>query len=140
MSGQVDALYAFLLGVALFFGSLIAGLEIFFAIRYRRRIRTSFPSYSAIAQARDCVDGHPIHHGHGDFVWGAKLYFDIYRERDGGGCLRNGQAMDVAVSRADGRREINELHVPVGQKIKLILSQRRCDSQFLVPAFRSRRM
>ena len=37
MAGRVDALYFFLLAVSIFFSLLIAGLIVFYAIRYRRR-------------------------------------------------------------------------------------------------------
>src|SRR5260370_28860731 len=37
MAGRVDALYFFLLAVSVFFSLLIAGLIVFYAIRYRRR-------------------------------------------------------------------------------------------------------
>ena len=39
MAGRVDALYFFLLAVSVFFSLLIAGLIVFFAIRYRRKRR-----------------------------------------------------------------------------------------------------
>ena len=38
-AGQVDAIYFFMLAVTAFFSILIAGLIVFFAIRYRRRHR-----------------------------------------------------------------------------------------------------
>src|SRR5262245_47112730 len=34
---QVDALYFFLVGIAAFFSALIAGLIVYYAVRYRRR-------------------------------------------------------------------------------------------------------
>src|SRR6266446_3159562 len=37
MAGRVDALYLFLIGVSGFFSLLIAGLIVYFAIKYRRR-------------------------------------------------------------------------------------------------------
>ena len=36
-AGQVDALYFFMVAVTAFFSLMIAGLIIFFAIKYRRR-------------------------------------------------------------------------------------------------------
>ena len=37
MSGRVDALYFFLLAIAVFFSLLIAGLIVVYAVKYRRR-------------------------------------------------------------------------------------------------------
>ena len=49
------------------------------------------------------------------FVWGAQLYFDIYgAAHDALPIYVVGQAMDVEGPAPDGRREINELHVPLG--------------------------
>ena len=39
MAGRVDALYFFLLAVSIFFSLLIAGLIVFYAIRYHRHDR-----------------------------------------------------------------------------------------------------
>jgi cytochrome c oxidase subunit 2 len=138
MSGQVDALYAFLLGVAFFFGTLIAGLEIFFAIRYRRRSKNEFPPATTQSLKLEIAwTVIPFIIAMIIFVWGAKLYFDIYRNPS--------DAVDVYVTakqwmwrfqHADGRREINELHVPLGRKIKLILASEDVIHSFFVPAFR----
>src|SRR5207245_2794989 len=37
LAGRVDALYFFLIGISVFFSLLIAGLVIYFAVKYRRR-------------------------------------------------------------------------------------------------------
>jgi cytochrome c oxidase subunit 2 len=138
MSGQVDALYAFLLGVALFFGSLIAGLEIFFAIRYRRRSKNEFPPATVQSLKLEIAwTVIPFIIAMVIFVWGAKLYFDIYRNpSDAEDVYVTGKQWMWRFQHADGRREINELHVPVGQKIKLILSSEDVIHSFFVPAFR----
>ena len=41
MAARVDTLYFFLLGVAGFFSILIAGLIVYYAVKYRRRAPTS---------------------------------------------------------------------------------------------------
>ena len=71
------------------------------------------------------------------FVWGAKVYFDLYRaagRRDGD--LRRRQAVDVEDPALDGQREINELHVPIGRPVKLIMTSEDVIHSFFVPAFR----
>src|SRR5207247_10933883 len=37
MAGRVDALYFFLIAISVFFSLLIAGLIVFYAVKYRRR-------------------------------------------------------------------------------------------------------
>ena len=43
MAGRVDNLYFFLLAISIFFSLLIAGLIVFYAIRYRRRDKARRP-------------------------------------------------------------------------------------------------
>ena len=73
------------------------------------------------------------------FVWGAKVFFDIYRPPAG--------AMEVfvvgkqwmwKVQHQTGQREINELHVPVGRKIKLTMTTEDVLHDFFIPAFRTK--
>src|SRR5262249_461135 len=46
-AGHVDALYFTLVGVSVFFTVLIAGLEVYFAIKYRRRSPGEIPPKTA---------------------------------------------------------------------------------------------
>ena len=71
------------------------------------------------------------------FVWGAQVYFAQYRPPK--------NAIEVYVvgkqwmwkfQHSTGQREINELHVPVGRKIKLIMTTEDVIHDFFVPAFR----
>src|SRR5438270_278871 len=71
------------------------------------------------------------------FAWGASLYFDIVRTPD--------NALEVYVTgrqwmwhlqHPDGQREINQLHIPVGRAIKLIMTSEDVIHDFFIPAFR----
>src|SRR5260221_13211709 len=44
MAGRVDALYFFLIAISVFFSLLIAGLIVFYAVKYRRRAPDSVGS------------------------------------------------------------------------------------------------
>ena len=44
--------------------------------------------------------------------------------------------MDVEGPARDGQREINELHVPVGRPVKLIMGSEDVIHSFYIPAFR----
>jgi cytochrome c oxidase subunit II len=138
VAGSIDALYLFLVAIATFFAALIAGLEIYFAIKYRRRSPDEFPPASASSLKLELTwTVIPSLIVLVIFVWGAKLYFDIYRNPS--------DALDVYVTakqwmwrfqHMDGRREINELHVPVGRRIRLIMASEDAIHSFYVPAFR----
>jgi cytochrome c oxidase subunit 2 len=73
----------------------------------------------------------------GIFVWSASLYYRMYRPP--------AEAIDVYVvakqwmwkfQHLDGHRQINELHVPVGRKVKLTMTTEDVIHSFFVPAFR----
>jgi cytochrome c oxidase subunit 2 len=73
----------------------------------------------------------------GMFAYGAKMYFDVERPPD------NAMPMYVVgrqwmwkLQHPEGPREINELHVPVGQPVKLIMTSEDVIHSFFVPAFR----
>ena len=50
--------------------------------------------------------------------------------------LGRGQAVDVVLAAPRGAFEINELHVPVGQAVKLTMTSQDVIHSFFVPAFR----
>jgi cytochrome c oxidase subunit 2 len=71
------------------------------------------------------------------FFWSAVVYVDRQRPPE--------DALDVyvvgkqwmwKVQHPDGQREINELHVPVGQPIKMIITSEDVIHSFFIPAFR----
>jgi cytochrome c oxidase subunit II len=73
----------------------------------------------------------------GLFVWGAQLYLDLHDVP--------AQAEPIYVvakqwmwkaQHPGGQREINELHIPVNQLVRLIMSSQDVIHSFFVPAFR----
>ena len=95
-----------------------------FAVKYRRRSEDERPRpiegnfwleilWSAIPLGLTMVM----------FVWGAIIYFDMYNPPN--------DALEISIvgrqwmwkaQHAEGQREINELHVPVGQAVKLTMT------------------
>lgn len=76
----------------------------------------------------------------GFFVWSAHAYVGLFRGGD--------EAMRIYVvgkqwmwkaEHANGRGEINELHVPVGVDVELVMSSQDVIHSFFVPAFRIKR-
>ena len=76
-------------------------------------------------------------HFRGDFPWGAVIY-----SRQGAPPRGATEVYVVAkqwmwkLQHEEGQREINELHVPVGRDVKLILTSQDVIHSFYVPAFR----
>src|SRR5260370_4083136 len=81
ISSQVDALYFFLIAISLFFSVLIAGLLIYFAVKYRRRTEADpIPAPPVEGVALEIVwSVIPLGISMIIFVWGASLYFKIER-------------------------------------------------------------
>jgi cytochrome c oxidase subunit 2 len=140
MAGRVDALYFFLLAVAAFFSALIAGLIVFYAVRYRRQapneIGTPMRGGMILEITWTVI---PLLITMVIFVWGASVFFAQQRPPD--------ETINVYVvgkqwmwkfQHLDGQREINELHVPVGRAVKLIMTSEDVIHDVYVPAFRAK--
>lgn len=138
ISGEVDALYLFLVALTVFFSLLIAGTILYFAVRFRRRRSDEIPPPIAGALKLELLwSVIPFIISMFIFGWGASLYFKLYRPP--------AEALDIYVvakqwmwkfQHLDGQREINELHVPVGRKVKLTMTTEDVIHSFFVPAFR----
>jgi cytochrome c oxidase subunit II len=71
------------------------------------------------------------------FAWGAKVFFDLYRPPAGAmEIFVVGKQWMWKVQHADGQREINELHVPVGRPVKLMMGSEDVIHSYYIPAFR----
>jgi cytochrome c oxidase subunit II len=139
-AGRVDALYFFILGITLFFSVLIALLLVYFAIKYRRRSESELPPRITSAPRMETIWlvfllGLFLT----IFFWSAWLYVSMIRPPD--------DAMEVYVvgkkwmwkiQHPGGQREINELHIPVGKPVKLLMTSEDVIHDFFVPAFRTK--
>ena len=138
MASRVDSLYFFLLAISIFFSLLIAGLIVFYAVKYRRRAADSVGSEiqgGFVLELTWTIV--PLLITMGIFVWGASVFFAMARPPD--------ETINIYVvgkqwmwkfQHLDGQREINELHVPVGRPVKLIMTSEDVIHDVFVPAFR----
>jgi cytochrome c oxidase subunit 2 len=133
-----DHLFYFETAVAIFFAVLIFSTIFYFAVKYRRRSESERPpeiegslplelAWSLIPAALCAIM----------FYWSSSLFFQDSRPPTA--------ALEVFVvgkqwmwhlQHAEGPREINELHVPVGRPIKLTMTSEDVIHDFFVPAFR----
>ena len=138
MAARVDLLFYFLIAVSAFFVALIFLLIVIFVIQYRRRAENERPKpiegkhwleilWSVVPFGLTMVM----------FVWGAVIFFDIYNPPD--------DALEISivsrqwmwkVQHPTGQSEINELHVPLAQPVKLLMTSEDVIHDFFVPAFR----
>jgi cytochrome c oxidase subunit 2 len=137
-AGQVDAVYFFLVAVSAFFSLLIATLIVIFAVKYRRRTdeEIGVPIHGSLALEL-LWTFIPLGIVMVMFAWGAKVFFDLYRPPAGAmEIFVVGKQWMWKVQHPDGQREINELHVPVGRPVKLIMGSEDVIHSFFIPAFR----
>jgi cytochrome c oxidase subunit 2 len=137
-AGAVDGLYLFLWCLTIVFGVGLTFLILYFAVKFRRRQADEIPRPVAGSHRLEAVwVGVPFLMAMGIFVWSATIYYRMYRPPD--------EAIDIYVvakqwmwkfQHLDGHREINELHVPVGRKVKLTMTTEDVIHSFFVPAFR----
>lgn len=137
-SWKVDALYFYLSGVTLFFTLLISAVLVFFVIRYRRRTPYEIPRPIAGSHKLETLwTIIPFLISMTIFGWAAQVYFEQYHPPENAvEVYVVGKQWMWKIQHSTGQREINELHVPVGRKIKLIMTTEDVIHDFFVPAFR----
>jgi cytochrome c oxidase subunit II len=136
-AGNVDALYIFLVLLATFMSVAIFSMILVFALRYRRQAGREAEQIEGSNALEITWSVVPLGIFMVIFAWGAVIYF---QERTP---PRNATEVYVVAKQwmwklehVEGQREINELHVPVGRDIELIMTSQDVIHSFYVPAFR----
>ena len=138
---EVDRLYFFALGVSAFFSLLIAVVIFFFFVKFRRReadeVGAKIEGSHLLEATWSLI---PLIICMVMFAWGAKVFFHgMTPPDDAVEYLATGKQWMWKFQHPEGQREINHLHVPVGQKIKLTMTSEDVIHSFFVPAFRVKR-
>ena len=136
-AAQVDALYIFLVLVSAIMTALIFATLIFFAIKFRKRRgqRAEQIEGSTVLEITWSVIPFAIFLSF--FVWGAVIYFqERTPPQDATEIYTVAKQWMWKFEHAGGQREINELHVPVGRDVKMIMTSQDVIHSFYVPAFR----
>src|SRR4051794_33184229 len=137
-AGPVDLLLLALLGLSALFALPILILIVSFGVRYRRnaradRARPRF-SHTKLELAWSVI---PFCLSLGIFGWAGKLYVQMYEPPP--------DAMEINVvgkqwfwefQHPEGRRELGQLHIPVGRPVRLNMTSEDVIHSFYVPAFR----
>jgi cytochrome c oxidase subunit 2 len=136
---EVDKVFYFLASICGAVGLMVAFLLIFFAVHYRRRPgQIGPPPKTESSRALEwCWTLTPLGIFMVMFVWGGTVYFGAFRAPD--------DATPIYVvakqwmwkfQHPEGQREINTLHVAIGQPVKLIMTSEDVIHSFFVPEFR----
>ena len=136
-AGNVDALFIFLLIVSGLMTLLIFAALIYFAARYRHRRGVLAEQIEGSIPLELTWTIIPFFVFMVIFVWGAVVYFKGRTPpRDSTEVYVVAKQWMWKLEHAEGQREINELHVPVGRDVKLIMTSQDVIHSFYVPAFR----
>jgi cytochrome c oxidase subunit 2 len=137
LASHVDALYIFLLIVTGMMALLVFACIIYFAARYRYRPGIRAEQIEGSNALEITWSAIPFLIFMVIFAWGAVVYF---KERtpptDAAEVYVVAKQWMWKVEHAEGQREINELHVPVGRDVKLIMTSQDVIHSFYIPAFR----
>ncbi len=138
VAASVDGLYFLLVAISAFFSILIFALIFYFAIRYRRRRADEIPRpIHGSTRLEIFWSVTPGIIALAIFCWGTMIYFQ--------NADPPGDAMEIYVvgkqwmwklQHPEGKREINELHVPVGRPVRLTMATEDVIHSFFIPAFR----
>ena len=135
---QVDSLMVFITAICLFFGVAITTAIIVFFFKYHRKtpnaVGVPIHGDMRLETAWMVI---PLFLAMAMFGWGAVVYVD-YRNAppDTLDIYVIGKQWMWKAQQPSGLKEINELHVPVGRNIRLVMASEDVIHDFFVPAFR----
>jgi len=121
IASQVDQLYFFIVGVTAFFGILVSVLVVYFAIKYRddsgQKVGADIHGSVLLEIGWSLI---PFVIAMAIFAWSTVVFFEAVRPPD--------QALEIYATgkrwmwrfqHIGGQGEINDLHVPKGQAVKV---------------------
>jgi len=135
---QVDLLYFVLIAISLVFAGVLPFVILYLIVRYHRsqKVDRSNPVNSnlTLELAWTAI---PLLLVLFVFFWGAYLYVEMRRApADALEVYVIGKQWMWHAQHPNGKRENNELHVPVGRPVKLIMTSQDVIHSFYIPAFR----
>jgi cytochrome c oxidase subunit II len=136
-AGNVDALYIFLVLVSGIMTVLIFTVLTGFAVRFRKRRGQRAEQIEGSNKLELTWSIIPFCIFMAFFVWGAVIYFqERTPPQDAAEVYTVAKQWMWKFEHMGGQREINELHVPIGRDVKMIMTSQDVIHSFFVPAFR----
>jgi cytochrome c oxidase subunit 2 len=137
LAWQVDGLYFLLVAVSAFFTLLIFAFIFFFAVKYRQSVHPRAEQIEGSLPLELTWTLIPLGICMIFFAWGSLIFFQEARPPKGSmEIYAVGKQWMWKFEHEGGQREINELHVPLGRDVKMIMSSQDVIHSFYVPAFR----
>jgi cytochrome c oxidase subunit 2 len=138
IAGDVDRLAIFLTVTSVAITLILCVLVAYFAIRYRRRSEDEVPPLEKTSSRLEIISSIALFAVFMVmFFWGMRLYVVMKRPAE--------NALEVNVigkqwmwklQHPGGQQEINELHIPLGRPVKLVMISHDVIHSFSIPAFR----
>ncbi len=137
---QVDLLYFYLIVISIVFTIPIVAAIFFFAIKYRETEKYATPEEMHGSMVLETVWSIiPFVVSMTIFLGGAIVFFNQFTPpADAMEIYVVGKQWMWKAQHETGQREINELHIPVGRKIKLTMTTEDVLHDFSIPAFRTK--
>jgi cytochrome c oxidase subunit 2 len=138
-ASKIDALYFFISAVTIVMTALIFIAIVYFAAKYRRSAHPVATQIEGSTKLELFWSISPFIVMLVMFAWGAQLYYAAQNPpKDAMEIFVTGKQWMWKIQYPNGGREINELHVPVGQPVKLTMASEDVIHSFSIPAFRVR--
>lgn len=138
-AGKIDALYWFITFFAVVMTLAIFAALGYFAYKYRRRTNVHATQIEGSTLLELTWSITPFLVMLIMFTWGAQLFFAAQQPpKDAMEIFVTGKQWMWKIQYPDGMREINNLHVPVGQPVKLTMASEDVIHSFSIPVFRVR--
>jgi cytochrome c oxidase subunit II len=138
---DVDKLFGVLCALTFLFTALVMVLIVVLVVRYQRgnKVDRSRPiTHNTFLEMVWTVP--PLVLGLGVFIWAAKLFAGVYAPpANAKEVFVIGKQWMWHIQHSNGLRENNELHVPVGEPVKLTMISQDVIHAFYVPEFRLQR-
>jgi cytochrome c oxidase subunit 2 len=140
MAPWVDYVSFYVGGLVVFFTTLICFLILYFAIKYRRGSRASRANAATHNLALEIAwSVIPLTLAMILFVTSTWIFFHMYvPPKDAAEVYVLGRQWMWELRHPEGKREINELHIPVGRPVRLVMTSQDVIHSFFVPAFRAK--
>ncbi len=137
---EIDLFYYFLTALTVFFTVGIAVAAFVFMVKYRRRSEGEVPEQMEGAMKLEITwTVIPFLISMFIFAWGAKLYYEMYTDpKEALEIFVTGKQWMWRAQHPDGQREINELHLPLGRRVKLTMTSEDVIHSYFIPAFRTK--
>jgi len=136
---DLDRMLYALIGVTIFFAVLIGYFILYYSIRFKRsRNLLPPPPTKTFVPLEIAWTVIPLAIALSFFVWGGKLFLHEYSNgpKDSYEVYVLGKQWMWKFQHPGGRMEINELHVPVGRPVRLIMVSEDVIHDVYIPAFR----